>query len=133
MSIGIASLETSESVNVTNAFDAANHGFIDVDFGFASQFSVKLSGLWVSCESISAGALKTITMRICTDDQGQNIVIPDTDGDISKGLTDSTKGFAVYKIDLNIALDVEKLYFFFKCNTGTTTVAKIKLTYERAL
>lgn len=120
----------SGSVDVTNAFDVAKYAMVSVDIDFRDVYAAHLEGIWVRLTDISGAGVTKVTMKVTSDQTGDIIIIPDTEAEISRGLTTTNSGYAVYKVDLDY-INGEEMYFFCKVNTGSAKVSIIDLTYER--
>ena len=122
------SINEAPVTGITNSFDADKKIQLDLSYYINNQFSGKLQGLWVFLSSISTAS--TITMRLCTDAQGDEIVVTDTVSTISTGITTGTKGSAIWSISLDVFLFTNKLYLFIKTDAGSVTCDKVWMTME---
>ena len=103
---------------------------VSVDIDFRDVYAAHLEGIWVRLTDISGAGVTKVTMKVTSDQTGDIIIIPDTEAEISRGLTTTNSGYAVYKVDLDY-INGEEMYFFCKVNTGSAKVSIIDLTYER--
>ena len=113
---------------ITSSFDTDKKIQLDLTYYINNQFSGKLQGLWVFLSSISTAS--TITMRLCTDAQGDEIIVTDTVSTISTGITTGTKGSAIWSISLDVFLSTNKLYLFIKTDASTVTCDRVWMTME---
>ena len=120
----------SGSVDITNAFDVTKYALVSVDIDFRDVYAAHLEGIWVRLTDISGAGVTKVTIKVTSDIQGDVIIIPDTEAEISRGLTTTNSGYGVFKVDLDY-INGEEMYFFLKTNTGTAKVSVIDLTYER--
>ena len=120
----------SGSVDITNAFDVTKYALVSVDIDFRDVYAAHLEGIWVRLTDISGAGVTKVTIKVTSDIQGDVIIIPDTEAEISRGLTTTNSGYGVFKVDLDY-INGEEMYFFLKTNTGTAKVSLIDLTYER--
>ena len=118
------------SVDITNAFDVTKYALVSVDIDFRHVYAAHLEGIWVRLTDISGASVTKVTIKVTSDIQGDVIIIPDTEAEISRGLTTTNSGYAVYKVDLDY-INGEEMYFFCKVNAGSAKVSVIDLTYER--
>ena len=83
-----------------------------------------VEGLYVRVTAIAGGA-KTITARITCDAGGDFSFFPDTEADISVGLTTATTGVVAYefKLPMNQFFGTDDAYVFIKVDAGTVTLA----------
>lgn len=125
-------IDNVAKTTVNNAFDTAKKATLSLDINYRETFWGYLRGVWVYMSAISAGPAPTkITMRICKDAAGDEILITDTEADISTGITVANKGSVVYLLDIPCTLSTETLYLFAKTDTGTVTIDKVVLSWER--
>ena len=120
----------SGSVDISNAFDVAKYAMVSVDIDFRDVYAAHLEGIWVRLTDISGAGVTKVTMKVTSDQTGDIIIIPDTEAEISRGLTTTNSGYAVYKVDLDY-INGEEMYFFLKANTGSAKISNIDLTYQR--
>ena len=120
----------SGSVDITNAFDVTKYALVSVDIDFRDVYAAHLEGIWVRLTDISGAGVTKVTIKVTSDVLGDVIIIPDTEAEISRGLTTTNSGYGVFKVDLDY-INGEEMYFFLKTNTGTAKVSVIDLTYER--
>ena len=116
--------------SVGSSFDAAKKATLSLDVDYRESFFGSWEGVWIYVSSIASSPTK-LTCRICTDANGDDIVITDTQADLSVGITTATKGSVVYKIDLPIVLSTQTVYLFAKTDTGTVTIDKVVMTWRR--
>ena len=129
MSINLVRNTTGQS-SIASSFDVSKAMMIDMDmFPPHQPFEGYLSMIVVQVSSISAAT--KLTLRVCKDAAGNQSIITDTVSDIYTGITDATKGTAVFALNAySKTANVNDLYCFVKTNTGTLTVDYIDMTYE---
>lgn len=129
MNFRILAATSDESIAVSNAFNAANKSSLNLDIDYKTVFAANVQGIYVTVSDIVNAT--SITMRVCTDLNGDKSIIPDTQATIATGLTTSDSGMAVYKVDLDVYTSAEVYYVFYKVNHGTLTVDSVTMTYRR--
>ena len=58
-----------------------------------------------------------ISIKICSDAAGDNIILPDTNASIDRGLTTTTTGAAVIAINAVLYASIENWYIFYKLDS----------------
>ena len=87
-----------------------------------SSFIGHLYGLIVRVDTMASSPTK-VFYKICSDADGDEIIIPNTSGDIDTGITTNTKGAVAYRIDFTLKVSNSRtVYIFFKTDTGTLNV-----------
>lgn len=72
-----------------------------------------------------------ITLKATTDSDGDIIWFPDTNAEIATGITNTTKGTAVYKFQLPISIMCsDDVFLFFKLDAGTCRIVKTVIIWE---
>lgn len=100
--------------------------------GMTDGMNVFVEGLHVHFDN--AASLSTspkLIARICYDANGEACFMPDTEADISLGLTTTTKGSAAFKIalPLKLASGSPELYVFFSLDAGTCDVQMSRISF----
>jgi len=95
-----------------------------------SNFIGFVEGIRVIVSSISSAT--KITIKVTTGADGTDIVIPDTEATIALEVGSTTSGAAVFNLNkFPWANSTDKLYVFFKTDTGTLTVDKTFITWSQ--
>lgn len=95
----------------------------------AGIFRGLLKTIRIGLSSISGAA--QVTMKICEDEDGDVVIVPDTAATIALGITTTSNGAVVYNIDAPIwTLSGSTLYIFIKVDAGTVTMADSQITWE---
>ena len=118
------------SVDVSNSFDVTKYAVVSVDIDFRAVYAAHLEGIWVRLTDISGAGVTKVTIKVTSDEAGDIIIIPDTEAEIARGLTTTNSGYGVFKVDLDY-INGEAMYFFCKVNTGSATISRIDLSYQR--
>ena len=93
--------------------------------GYVSLIVVQLSNL------SSSSKPTTMTLRICRDSDGDQMIVTDTASNIDYGLTDNTNGTAIYALNAYAGLtDSDDFYCFVKTNQGTCDVDFIEIVWK---
>lgn len=116
-------------------FTTANAHVHDLRAGAVSRlqqerFIERVEGIHIRLSSVGATPATKITMRVCLDAGGDDIVVPDTEATIATGVTTVATGAVAYSIKLPLYQsatgEIGKLYVFFKadaaCTVDQTTV-----------
>lgn len=115
---------------IGSSFDVNKSRIIDMDMIPPHQpFEGYLSMILIQVSSISAAT--KLTLRICKDSEGNQCLVTDTISDIFSGVSDSSKGSAIFALNCYAkTYGLNDLYCFVKTNTGTVTIDYIEITYE---
>jgi len=122
---------SSSSVSgVSTSFDIAKRIDIDMDmFPPEQPFEGFLSLIVVQVSSISATT--KVTLRISRDEDGDEMIITDTDSVLFRGVTTASKGSAIFALNCFVKVgDSPNLYAFVKSDTGSFDVDYIEIVYE---
>ena len=72
----------------------------------------------------------TLTLRVCRDTLGDQMIITDTTSNIFTGLTTATKGTAIWALNAFVGLEEnDQLHVFLKTNNGTCDVDFVEITW----
>jgi hypothetical protein len=95
-------------------------------------FNNRIEGLHVRLTSIAGGAAN-VTCRITADAAGDFVLMPDTEAEISIGITTTTSGCVAYSIGIpffGIVNSDSKFYLWVKTDAGTVTLAQSCITWS---
>ena len=105
---------------------------IDIDMNMfppSQHFEGYLSLIVLQCSNINAST--KITMRLCRDVEGDQMIITDTQSDIYTGITTTTKGSAIFALNAFVKVGhAGDLYVFLKTDTGTFDLDFVEMTYQ---
>ena len=131
--------DVTGSEGVTNAFQLACVHAHDLNAGQVPFLANKnyigiVDSIQVVLTGLAVGATD-VTIRLCEDAAGDIIIVPDTTATLATGLTTSTTGCAVFKVQTIIRQDLGAagngtLYLFVKLNSGTATFAGSQITWQ---
>lgn len=120
-------------VAVTNAFAAAKKHEHDLRAGATpgvagQRFRERVEGITVRLSAV--GSATKITIKVCLDAAGDDIVIPDVEATIATGVSTATKGAVAYSVKVPLyqsaTSEIGKLYLFLKadddCTVDRTTI-----------
>jgi len=129
MSINRVTSEESIS-QISNAFSVSQKITINMDMIPPTQpFEGYLS--LIVCQVSNISATTKITMRVCRDAEGDQMIITDTDSDLYRGLTTSSKGSAIFALNAYVKVGGSpNLYAFLKSDTGSFDLDYIEMIYE---
>jgi len=119
-SFDAADVHTHDLTGDLPAFKGAGlyHGMVDAIF-------VKLT---------SASTPTKVTIRLCLDANGDEVVVPDTEADLVAGITTAATKCAVFSVGIPIVqlFDATKrnLFLFAKVDSGTATFAQSVITWR---
>jgi len=108
------------TAGITSAYSA--HMAVEL-----SQATLIQSSCFIYVDALAGGAT-TLTTRITSDAAGDECLVPDTEADISLGITTATEGTVVYKTDIVIPADTTTVYAFVKTDVGTCDLRKVVIT-----
>ena len=90
--------------------------------GYMSLIVLQLSNINTASE---------ITMRLCRDQAGDQMLITDTVSDIYTGITTATNGSAIFALNSFVKVDrAGDLYAFVKLDTGSCDLDFVEITYQ---
>lgn len=118
------------------AGEVHNHDLLSgaVAFMAGRAFLGRIEGIFLQLSSVSVVA--TITMRLCLDAAGDNVVIPDTDATIVAGITTAADGAVAYSVGIPISQTMSgefgNLYLFVKGDAGTFTLDSSTITWSES-
>ena len=128
------SLHTGKSTgalaSVGTTYDAAKKIAVGLSYSAQSYFLANIKTIQLYLSSISDGAATKITFKLCTDATGDNIIIPNTEIDLDRGITTTTKGNATISIDVDFFAETETVYLFPKIDAGTVTIDNCYIVIE---
>ncbi len=115
---------------IGSSFDLAKRIDIDMQMFPPSQnFEGYLSLIVLQLSSINAA--NEITIRLCRDQAGDEMIITDTVSDIYTGITTATKGSAIFALNSFVKVDrAGDLYAFVKLDTGSCDLDFVEITYQ---
>lgn len=130
MQLNTIAVKSYDLINITDQWDPARGVLLGLDIGgYQAIFSGNIQGVYINCENIS-NAVK-VTMSLSKDEEGDQLILPDSEALLSLGKTTAAKGMAVWKIDIDATVSNKKVYAHFKTDAGTLTINKLKLVYRR--
>jgi hypothetical protein len=115
---------------IGSSFDLAKRIDIDMEMFPPSQhFEGYLSLIVLQVSNINAAT--EITMRLCRDQAGDQMLITDTVSDIYTGITTATNGSAIFALNSFVKVDrAGDLYAFVKLDTGSCDLDFVEITYQ---
>ena len=131
MNLNTLSTKSYDLIEITNEWVPSRGKLLGVDLSsYQAIFTGNIQGVYLNCEGISGGAVK-LTMCLSKDQEGDQLILPDSDAFLTTGKTTAAKGMAVWKIDIDATISNKKVYAHFKTDSGTLTINKLKLVYRR--
>ena len=122
------SIADGSIASVGTSFDVNKKVAVTLSHSSSKYFLGKIGTLQFTLQSISGPS--TIEFRMCSDSDGDNIIINDTSGSLSQGLTTTSKGNVQIAIDALLYCETETFYIFAKVDSGSCTISEISVTYE---
>lgn len=115
---------------IGSSFDLAKRIDIDMEMFPPSQhFEGYMSLIVLQLSNINAAT--EITMRLCRDQAGDQMLITDTKSDIFTGITTATNGSAIFALNSFVKVDrAGDLYAFVKLDTGSCDLDFVEITYQ---
>ena len=115
---------------IGSSFDLAKRIDIDMEMFPPSQhFEGYLSLIVLQLSNINAAS--EITMRLCRDQAGDQMLVTDTVSDIYTGITTATNGSAIFALNSFVKVDrAGDLYAFVKLDTGSCDLDFVEITYQ---
>jgi hypothetical protein len=123
-----ASTITTDVTAVASTYDAnkqhAHPLYVtneSIDTG--SRFKGRIETIIVRVTNMTSSPTSIFVTGAC-DSDGDYIWFPETEAEISTGITTNTTGSAVYEYKLPVKhfFDSNTMYLFFRTNTGTVTI-----------
>tara|TARA_R100000152_G_C6755551_1_gene179285 strand:+ start:144 stop:542 length:399 start_codon:yes stop_codon:yes gene_type:complete len=120
---------TATSTAISTGYDLAKKIPLEADLFAIHQINIKASMLKIQLENISGAT--TIDCCLSRDPLGNDYVLTETKTDIQAGLTTSTDGTALIRLDVIIQdLNDDILYLHIKTNAGTVDVSSAGLSFQ---
>tara|TARA_A100001201_G_scaffold10901_1_gene14945 strand:+ start:426 stop:833 length:408 start_codon:yes stop_codon:yes gene_type:complete len=115
---------------IGSSFDLAKRIDIDMEMFPPSQhFEGYMSLIVLQLSNINTAS--EITMRLCRDQAGDQMLITDTVSDIFTGITTATNGSAIFALNSFVKVDrAGDLYAFVKLDTGSCDLDFVEITYQ---
>ena len=115
---------------IGSSFDLAKRIDIDMEMFPPSQhFEGYMSLIVLQLSNINAAS--EITMRLCRDQAGDQMLITDTVSDIFTGITTATNGSAIFALNSFVKVGrAGDLYAFVKLDTGSCDLDFVEITYQ---
>ncbi len=82
-----------------------------------------VNGVHIKLTSAGDAAVSDVTMRICADAAGDEVLVPDTQADLVAGITTASVKSVAFKVDLPLHQILEvsgNLYLFIKVGSAIT-------------
>ena len=125
----IASVGTSYDLAKKHTFDLK----VATSAGTANPFRAFLRSMFFRCTSIAGGAAK-VTIRICTDEDGDFTILGDTEVALDLGINTATTGCAQILFDdypfWEYINNSDTVYAFYKVDAGTATIDVAQINWS---
>lgn len=123
------STDSTQKTGISTSYDAAKKATLTLIMPNGYPLNFHLEGLFVQMSSLASSPTK-LTARITTDADGDKAIVTGTESEIEVGVTTSTDGSAVYRIDVDYIFESAPVYVFFKTDAGTVSVDSVEMTYH---
>ena len=121
---------TTDVAAVGTSYNAAKYSSVRLrTTADPTRVGAILSGVYVKVKTIAGGAAK-LSIQISTDVNGDNIIIPSSEADLSTGVTTATVGAAVYDLAIDYASTSDQIYIWYKTDAGTVTVDSVEVSWR---
>jgi len=122
----IASVGNAYSASKYHKLNLADFNTLQAQGRPTGDFSGEIDVLIIQCSAMSAGpAPQQIHYKMSSDSAGDIILFGANTGEISGGVTTSTKGGTSYRIEAPIILDgTDEVYLWYRTDQGTLTIDK---------
>lgn len=122
------SVDSTAKSAVGTSYATAKKATLNLAMPDGFPLTFHLEGLFVQLSSISSAT--KLTVKLTQDSDGDQALVTSTESDIDVGVTTSSDGSAIYKIDLDYSFDSSPVYVFMKTDAGSVTVDSVTLTYH---
>lgn len=122
------SVDSTQKTSVGTAYATAKKATLPLQMPSGFPLNFHLEGLFVQVSSISSAT--KLTVKITTDSGGDEAIVTSTESDLDVGVTTSSDGSAIFKIDLDYVFDAADIYCFIKTDAGSVSVDSVTLTYH---
>lgn len=122
------SVDSTQKTSVGTSYDKTKAASLALKLNSAFPLDCHLEGLFIKMSSISSAT--KLTIKLTTDSDGDNSIVTGTESTIETGVTTSTEGNTVYKIDLDYVFDSSTVYCMFKTDAGSVSIDTVELTYH---
>ena len=135
-------IQSATTGTITQAVTTSFHAPLSVDLSIqttpdglpitVTNYKARLSAIYIHVHAIAAGAT-TLTLRVCPDATCDEAIVPDTIATLMTGYTNVARGAVVFKVEADIALSSDLIWFTMKTDAGTCNLKELKVTYERGI
>jgi hypothetical protein len=122
------SVDSTQKTSVGTSYDTAKKATLPLQMPSGFPLNFHLSAVYVQMSSISSAT--KLTIKITTDSGGDEAIVTGTESTIETGVTTSTDGSVVYKLDIDAIFDSSDVYAFMKTDAGSVSVDSVTLTYH---
>jgi len=123
----VAAVDTNYNVARVHQHDMYAETYIA-----GNQFKDRIESILVNFTGIAGGATK-VTLRLCMDADGDYSVVPDTEADLSFGITTANSACAAVYYGApvkNVIGNNDQLFLFVKLDAGSATLAASCVTWS---
>ena len=121
---------TTDVAAVGTSYNAAKYSSVRLrTTADPTRVGAILSGVYVKVKTIAGGAAK-LSIQISTDVNGDSIIIPSSEADLSTGVTTATVGAAVYDLAIDYVSSSDQIYIWYKTDAGTVTVDSVEVSWR---
>jgi len=121
---------TTDVAAVGTSYNAAKYSSVRLrTTADPTRVGAILSGVYVKVKTIAGGAAK-LSIQISTDVNGDSIIIPSSEADLSTGVTTATVGAAVYDLAIDYVSSSDQIYIWYKTDAGSLTVDSVEVSWR---
>ena len=125
----IYSAHSGSISSVGSTYDVTKYTTASLNYSSQPYLGAKISSIQIYLSSLHID-ITSVSIQITDDLAGDNILIPDTQAAISRGLTTTNSGCAVIQIDTILYSPLEFFYIFMKFDNNSGNLDKIIFNLE---
>ena len=114
---------------VGTSYDVAKKSTVNMSFSLQSYYLTELKSIQIKLTDLHSST-SAVSIKICSDSAGDNIILPDTTASIDRGLTTTNSGQAVIGVSTVLYAATEEWYIFYKLDHGSANVTDSILSAE---
>lgn len=107
--------------SVGTAYNVSKYSSVSMSYSLKRFYLTELKCIQIKLSNLHSST-STISVQICSDENGDNIILPDTAAAISRGLTTTNSGEAVIAVNCVLYSSIETWYIFYKLDSGSADV-----------
>jgi hypothetical protein len=112
---------SSSTSSIGTTYDVNKKSSINMSFSLQSYYLSELNTIQIKLSNLAVST-SSVSVKICSDAAGDNIILPDTTASIDRGLTTTTNGAAVIAVNAALYASNENWYIFYKLDAGSADI-----------